>query len=93
MAGTSLYAANPVLSPRAQGNAVRTVAVNNDISVVDANAGRTVAPRALGNEIKTVAGISSGTATTCSAMKGSPKAVAECASHPSATMSCCRVAD
>ena len=87
------FATEPLLSPRAAGNAIEKVTAGSaGISVVDANAGRMVSPRAIGNEITIVAG-STGAAATCSKMAGSPKMIAECASHPGAAMACCKVAD
>jgi hypothetical protein len=94
IAGTNLYATDPLLSPRAAGNVVKKVVTSSDsFSVVDANVGRTISPRAIGNEIKTVAGTSTGAVPTCSKMAGSPKMIAECVSHPGTSMACCKVAD
>ncbi|MEJ0090521.1 MAG: hypothetical protein WDM80_12375 [Limisphaerales bacterium] len=84
------FAATSLLSPRALGNAPK-VAATSDASVVSVNAPVTGSPRVIGNAIKTSAGtnVSGSSAKTCSKMPGSPKMVAEYASHPGVPMPCC----
>ena len=90
----NVTAADALLTPRAAGNQIKTVAgFNNDVNLVNTT-GVTVSPRALGNQIKTVAGTNNDVnpATLCAKnMAGNPKAVAECASHTTMP-GCTRVA-
>jgi hypothetical protein len=79
-------AADALLSPRAAGNQIKTVAgINNDPSLVSLDHyTEVISPRAYGNQLTTVSGINNDVnpAATCAKnMNGTPKAVAECASH------------
>jgi len=84
VAAFNATAADALLTPRAAGNQIKTVAgFNNDANLVKTT-GITVSPRAAGNQLQTVAGTNSDVnpATLCAKnMAGSPKVVAECASH------------
>jgi len=90
----NVTAAEALFSPRAAGNQITRVAgVNNDANFVKLDAYATPAPRAAGNRVAKVAGTNNGaTAATCGNMAGTPKAIAECASHPGAPIPCCAVA-
>jgi hypothetical protein len=83
-----------LLSPRAAGNQVKTVAgVNNNVNLVN-TASATVSPRALANQTKTVAGTNGdmNPATLCAGhMTGGPKAIQACAANLG-NMPCCTVA-
>jgi len=87
----NVTAADALLTPRAAGNQIKTVAgFNNDVNLVNTT-GVTVSPRALGNQIKTVADTNNDVnpATLCAKnMLGSPKAIQACAANP-AGMACC----
>jgi hypothetical protein len=87
-------ASDAFLSPRAAGNQITRVAgVNSDANPVKLDVYATTAPRTAGNQVVKVAGTNNGaTAATCSNMAGTPKVIAECASHPSAPMPCCAIA-
>ncbi|HEU5395704.1 MAG TPA: hypothetical protein VFV81_00955 [Verrucomicrobiae bacterium] len=94
VSGMNLYAGDAYLPPRAAGNEIKHVAgTNADPNRVSVNLGKVAAPRTLGVPARTIIGLSHGTAVTCSGMKGSPRAVAECASHPRAPMPCCALAN
>ena len=77
-------ASDALLSPRAAGNQIKHVSgTANDVNTVAANTA-TISPRAAGNQIKTVAGTNNDVnpALACAKnMNGTPKTVAECASH------------
>ncbi|HEU6448378.1 MAG TPA: hypothetical protein VFV23_08080 [Verrucomicrobiae bacterium] len=85
----NLTAADALMSPRATGNEIKHIATTDNAVSVKLNAA--VSPRLAGNASKTAAAASNGTATTCNKMDGSPKMIAECASHPGAPMACCTV--
>jgi len=78
------FAASPLLSPRAAGNQTKIVQAPAEAAAVPVVAAATLSPRAQGNQIATVA---SGNADVnpvlgCKkTMAGTPKMVAECASH------------
>ncbi len=78
-------ASDALLTPRAAGNQIKQVSgTNNDPNLVNTTGIVLVSPRAAGNQIATVAGQSNDVnpAAACTKnMNGSPKAVAECASH------------
>ena len=82
------FAAEPVLSPRAQDNQIKIVSSSvqtptTTIAYVSANTAL-LSPRDRGNQIKVVSGVSNDVnpALACAkTMIGSPKAVAECNSH------------
>jgi hypothetical protein len=87
-------AADTLLTPRATGNQIKTVAgSNNDQNLVNTT-GTTVSPRAASNQIKTVAGTSSevNLTTLCAShMQGSPKSIQDCAANAAicVSMGCC----
>ena len=90
----NVSANDALLSPRAAGNQIRTVAgTDTSPNTVTQSVNITVSPRSLDNQIHTAKGVSNdANALVCSQrMLASPKAVGECASHPGATMSCCGV--
>ncbi len=100
LAVTSLntFAASPLLTPRAAGNQVKHVTMTDaptvTITYVDAPTAL-LTPRAASNQTKTVKGVDNSVnpSLRCSRdMMGSPKAIAECASHPGAPMPCCNPA-
>jgi hypothetical protein len=91
----NLSAADALLTPRAKGNEIKVVRVNDTSpSTVVPDVAVNGSPRERDNQIKSVPGSDSGaTAANCAGnMAGSPRAVGECASHPGAPMSCCSVA-
>jgi hypothetical protein len=90
----NVVAGDALLSPRAAGNQAKHISgVSADANLVSVDHYTvTVAPRAADNAISKVAGTTTGTVATCSEMAGTPKAIAECASHPGAPMSCCNIA-
>lgn len=86
------FAGDALLSPRTAGNQISHVAaVTGAANPVNA-AATTVAPRAAGNQVVIAAGTATGAAVTCGKMAGTPKMIAECASHPGAVMPCCATA-
>ena len=82
------FAAEPLLSPRAAGNQIKHVSSSVDaptvtIAYVDSGSAL-LSPRAAGNQTKVLKGTNTDVnpALICQKnMIGSPKAVAECASH------------
>jgi hypothetical protein len=82
------FAAEPLLSPRAAGNQIKHVSSSVDaptITVAYVDSGSALlSPRAQANQIKVLKGTNTDVnpALVClKTMNGSPKAVAECASH------------
>ena len=94
------FAAEPLLSPRAAGNQIRIVKNTVEtpvttIAYLEATPAL-LTPRAAGNQLKVVNGMKndSNPALACRRdMASSPKAIAECAAHPGAAMTCCNLAD
>jgi hypothetical protein len=90
-------ATTALLSPRAASNQIKrvhVVAETPTIAYVEAPAAL-LSPRAASNQTKTVKGTDNSVnpAMLCKRdMTGSPKAIAECASHPGAPMPCCNLA-
>lgn len=94
----STFAAGPLFSPRAASNQnqhVSTPAETATVTVAYADTGSALlAPRAAGNQAKLVKGAKADISTVQDCRKemaGSPKSIAECASHPSAPMPCCNM--
>lgn len=93
------FAAGPLLSPRAKDNQIKATTAAVDTQGNTANSARSTAsgllsPRAADNAVKRVgvAGTNNGStpAALCAGhMAGSPKMIAECASHPGMSMPCC----
>jgi len=88
------FAAEPLLSPRAAGNQIRVVSSQTPVTVITNTyvdkAPALTSPRAAGNEIKVIKGTVNETSSAqlcIRNMNGTPRAVAECASH--ATMPGC----
>ena len=85
-------ASGALLSPRAAGNQIKTVASTaNDPNLVAVDQGLTISPRAGGNQTTTIAttGNNVSPAAACAKnMSGSPKAVQACADHPGAMPGC-----
>jgi hypothetical protein len=81
-----------LLSPRALGNQINTIAgTATDPNLVMVDQGLAAAPRATSNEIATTAGTNgslSPAAVCAKNMAGSPKTIQACAEHP-ATMPGC----
>jgi len=82
------FAAEPLLSPRAQDNQINIVKNSVETPTVTIayveSSPASLSPRAQGNQIKTVKGANNDVnpALVCQKnMTGSPKAVAECSSH------------
>ena len=94
-----LNASDALFSPRGTGNQIKFAKSSADaptttIVYVDSNPGL-LSPRAQGNQIRVVAGVHNDVnpALVCQkSMIGSPRAIAECASHPGAPMPCCNLA-
>lgn len=88
----NVTAADALLSPRAAGNQIKTVAgTYNDPNLVNLTGIVTLSPRAAANEIKTVAGTSTDVnpALVCAkTMAGSPKTIQACADHPGTMPAC-----
>ena len=79
-------ASDALLSPRAAGNQIKTVAgIDHDPNLVSLDHYTVViSPRAYGNQFTTVGGINNDAnpAAACAkTMSGTPKMVAECTSH------------
>ena len=94
----STFAAGSLLSPRAASNQsqyVSTPAETATVTVTYADNGAALlAPRTASNQATLVKGVHDGgsRALDCKKnMAGSPKIIAECASHPSAPMPCCNM--
>lgn len=93
-------ASEALLSPRAAGNQIKrstNYVETQDLTSIRVAPGLPLlSPRAAGNQIKYVSSTNNevNLALACAKnMTGSnPKAIAECASHPSATMPCCSIA-
>lgn len=89
------FAAEPLLSPRAAGNQIKTATSSVDTTTVtkayvDSGAAL-LSPRATANQNKTLKGTTAevNPALACQkTMNGTPKAVAECTSHT--TMPACQ---
>ncbi len=83
------FAAEPLLSPRAKDNQIKIVTSSIDtqggtVTYVTSVSPALLSPRAQANQIKVVKGTNNdiNPAAVCQkTMTGSPKAVAECASH------------
>lgn len=82
------FAAEPLLSPRAAGNQIKTASsVDASPAITIAYVGSTSAllsPRAAGNQLRVVKGAANDVtpAAFCRAnMGGTPRAIAECSSH------------
>jgi hypothetical protein len=84
-------ASDALLSPRAAGNQIKTVAsAANDVNLAAANA-TTISPRAAGNQLRTTAGTSNDVnpVIACAKnMSGSPKAIQACVEHPGTMPGC-----
>lgn len=80
------FAAEPLLTPRMKDNQPKLAVAStaNDPDLLAASRNTLLTPRAFDNQIKTVSGINhdSNPALACAKnMNGTPKIVAECASH------------
>lgn len=79
------FAAEPLLTPRMQGNQPKYVASTaSDPDLVAASRNTLLAPRAFGNQSKVVPGVAndSNPALVCAkTMAGTPKMIGECVSH------------
>jgi len=91
------FAAEPLLSPRAAGNQLKTVdsaKVSATTTVISTDTSATLlSPRAQGNQIKVLKGVvnEQTPALNCyRTMNGAPRAIAECSSH--ANMPVCMAA-
>ena len=90
------FAAQPLLSPRAAGNQIKTASRAESaapaVTVAYVETAPTLlSPRAAGNQIKVLKGVSNeiNPVTDCrNNMAGTPRAVTECTSH--ATMPACK---
>jgi hypothetical protein len=84
---SSSFAAEPLLSPRAAGNQIKTVSATDAPAIAGdyvVAASAQLSPRAQTTQIKTVKGLAVETnpAAVCrETMNGTPKAVTECSSH------------
>ena len=94
----STFAAEPLLSPRAASNQNQHVSVPAETSTVAVayvnNGSALLTPRAASNQAKLVKGTNADISAVQDCreqMAGSPKSIAECASHPSAPMPCCNM--
>jgi hypothetical protein len=93
-------AVEPLLSPRAAGNQTKIVKSSvatpaATVAYVDATPAL-LSPRAQAGQTKVVKGMNNDVnpAPDCTKnMAGSPKMIAECASHPGAPMPCCNLTD
>ncbi len=94
----STFAAGPLFSPRAASN--QTKIINSSVATLAVTAtyadtgSALLTPRAASNQAKLVKGAKADTSTVQDCRKemtGSPKSIAECASHPSAPMPCCNM--
>ncbi len=91
----SSFAAEPLLSPRAAGNQIKTatssVATATVTTAYVGSSSAQLSPRAAANQVKGVKGTTTDVnpAVACQkTMNGTPKAVAECTSHT--TMPACQ---
>ncbi len=82
----STFASDALLTPRQMDNQPKYVASSaNDPDLMAASRSTLLSPRAFGNQIKTVTDVANDTnpALACAKnMTASPKAISECASHP-----------
>lgn len=81
-----------LLSPRAAGNQIHTLAGTvNDPNLVAVDQGLAASPRVAGNQITTAATVADDTNPTiaCRNMTASPKGIQACAANPTAAMPCC----
>lgn len=85
-------AGDALLSPRAASNQIKHVTgISADANLVSVDHYTVTTPRTTDNAIAKTASAATGAAAMCSNMAGSPKMIAECASHPGASMACCKV--
>ena len=87
-------AADTLLTPRAAGNQIKTVAGNNNDKNLVNTTGISASPRAASNQTKTVAGTNTDVnpVTLCAKnMLGSPKNIQDCAGNAAncLNMGCC----
>jgi hypothetical protein len=82
-----------LLSPRAMGNQINTIAgTAHDANLVAADQGLALPPRATGNEIAPTAGTNGSVNPTlaCRSMAGTPKSIQACAEHPATMPGCAK---